>query len=136
MRQEEAMPQESMRQFEIPSEMRAFAEESVAQARKAFDSYITAASNAVTDLEGRTNAARHDALQIVHKCMDYAGANMSAAFEFTQKLARAKDGAEVIQLQTAFLTRQAEALFEQARNLGQDAAAATMKAAGNGHKAT
>jgi phasin len=132
MRQEKAMPQESTQQFEIPNEMRAFAEQGVAQARKAFDSYIAAASNAVNDMEGRTEVARHNAVQIVHKCMDYATENVSAAFEFAEKMARARDGAEVMQLQAAFLSRQVQTLFEQARNLGQDAAKAAMKTTGNG----
>ncbi|MCZ7643639.1 MAG: hypothetical protein M5U33_14340 [Pseudorhodoplanes sp.] len=38
--------------FEIPTEMRKFAEQSMDQARKAFENFIGAAQQAVTDFEG------------------------------------------------------------------------------------
>ena len=44
--------------FEIPAEMRAFAEKSVAQAKLAFDSFISAAQQAVNTAETHANTAR------------------------------------------------------------------------------
>jgi hypothetical protein len=44
--------------FEIPPEMRAFAEKSVEQARQAFDGFISAAHNAVAAFEGQAETAR------------------------------------------------------------------------------
>src|SRR6267142_977998 len=44
--------------FEIPPEMRAFAEKSVEQARQAFDGFISAAHRAVTTFEGQAESAR------------------------------------------------------------------------------
>ena len=41
-----------MTKYEIPTEMRDFAEKSVDQARKAFESFIGAAQKASTDAEG------------------------------------------------------------------------------------
>ncbi len=46
------MAKDPMSSFEIPSEMRNLAEQSVEQARKAFDGYMTAAQQAVEALEG------------------------------------------------------------------------------------
>ena len=40
------MAKDPFEQFAIPNEMRAFAEQSVAQARKAFDGFIQAANQA------------------------------------------------------------------------------------------
>ena len=50
--------------FEIPSEMRAFAEKSVEQAKQAFDGFISAAHQAVSAMEGQAETARKGAAQV------------------------------------------------------------------------
>src|SRR6266480_848679 len=47
--------------FEIPPEMRAFAEKSVEQARQAFDGFISAAQQAMSAFEGQAETARKGA---------------------------------------------------------------------------
>jgi hypothetical protein len=51
------MVQERMPNFEIPAEMRQMAEQSVEQAKKAFDGFIAAAQQAVSNFEGQAAAA-------------------------------------------------------------------------------
>jgi hypothetical protein len=46
------MAKDPFEQFAIPSEMRAFAEQSVVQARKAFESFIDAANEAMGQIPG------------------------------------------------------------------------------------
>jgi len=116
------MTKDPFEQFAIPNEVRAFAEQSVAQARKAFESFMDAANNAIEQVHGRAQAAHSGASEIAHKSMAYAEQNVAATFEFAQSLMRATDASEVMALQSDFLNRQMQALSTQAKDLGQSAA--------------
>ena len=72
--------------FEIPPEMRAFAEKSVEQAKQAFDGFISAAHDAVTTFEGHAESARKGAKHVTEKAMNFAEQNVASSFEFAQKL--------------------------------------------------
>jgi phasin len=115
--------------FEIPPEMRAFAEKSVEQAKQAFDGFISAAHNAVTAFEGHAESARKGAKHVTEKAMDFAEQNVAASFEFAQKLFRAKDVQEVMKLQAEFIRTQMQVLAEQAKELGESAGKASSEAA-------
>ncbi len=123
------MGNEPFEQFAIPNEVRAFIEQSVAQARTAFNGIVEAANQAVAQWQGQTEAARNGTSEIAHKSMAYAEKNMSATFDFAQKLMHAKDPAEVMRLQTEFLAAQTQTLSTQVRELGQSAAKIVMDAA-------
>ncbi len=123
------MAKDPFDQFAIPNELRAFAEQSVEQARKAFDGFIEAANQAMGQVQGRAEAARSGASEIAHKSMTYAEQNVAASFDFAQKLMQAKDPAEVMTLQSAFLSRQMQALSSQVQELGQSAAKMVIEAA-------
>jgi len=114
--------------FEIPPEMRAFAEKSVEQAKQAFDGFISAAHNAVGAFEGHAETARKGAKHVTEKAMNFAEQNVAASFEFAQKLLRAKDVQEVLKLQAEFVRTQMQVLAEQARELGESASKATTEA--------
>lgn len=116
------MTKDPLEHFAIPDEVRSFAEQSVAQARRAFESFIDAANQAVGQMQGRAEAAHGSANEIAHKSMQYAEQNVAATLEFAQKLMRAKDAAEVMGLQSEFLGRQMQALSAQVHELGQSAA--------------
>jgi phasin len=111
--------------FEIPSEMRALAEKSVEQARKAFDSFITAAQRAVTTLGGQAETARRGAKDVTEKAVSFAEQNISTSFDFAQKLVQARDVEEVLKLQADYIKTQMQVLADQAKELGE----ATSKAA-------
>src|SRR5579871_485012 len=89
--------------FQIPPEMRAFAEKSVEQARKAFDSVMSAAHHTVSTFEGQAHAARKGAKDISDKAMDFAEQNIASSFDFAQKLLRAKDIKEMLELQGTYV---------------------------------
>jgi phasin len=127
--EERVMAKDPFEQFAIPNEMRAFAEQSVAQARKAFDGFIEAANKAVGQLQGQAKTAQSSATEFAHKSMTYAEQNVAATFEFAQKLMRAKDAAEVMALQSEYVSRQMQALSTQAQELGQSAAKIVVDAA-------
>ena len=107
--------------FEIPSEMRAFAEKSVEQAKQAFDGFISAAHQAVSAIEGQAETARKGATQITEKAMSFAEQNVARSFEFAQQLVRAKDVQEVMKLQGEYVKTQLQVFTEQARELGETA---------------
>ena len=100
------MAKEPFEQFGMPKELRAFVEQSVTQAKHAFDGFIQAANQTMGQLEGQAQAARGSANEIAHKSMAYAEQNMAATFEFAEKLMQAKDATEVMRLQSDYLGRQ------------------------------
>lgn len=116
------MAKEPFEQFAMPNEVRAFVEQSVAQARTAFNGVVEAANQAVTQWQGQTQAARSGAAEIAHKSMAYAEKNMAATFDFAQKIMHAKDANDLMRLQSEFLTNQMQTLSSQVQELGQSAA--------------
>jgi phasin len=123
------MAKDPFEQFAIPSELRSFAEQGVAQARRAFDGFIQAANQAVGQMHGQAQAAHNSASEIAHKSMEYAEQNVAATFDFAQKLMRAKDAAQVMGLQSEYLGQQVQALSAQVRDLGESAAKLIVEAA-------
>src|ERR1700722_3285866 len=123
------MAKEPFEQFGMPKEIRAFVEQSVTQAKHAFDGFIQAANQAMGQFEGQAQAARGGANEIAHKSMAYAEQNMAATFEFAEKLMQAKDATEVMRLQSDYLGRQMQALSTQVQELGQSAAKMVVDAA-------
>jgi phasin len=111
--------------FEIPPEMRTFAEKSVEQARQAVDGFMSAAHNAVNTIEGQAETARRGAKDVTTKVMIFAEQNIASSFEFAQQLVRAKDVQDVLQLQADYIRRQMQAFAEQAKELGESSKAAT-----------
>lgn len=116
------MLKDPMANFEIPTEMRNLAAQSVEQAKKAFDDFITAAQKAVTAVEGRAAGAQASTKNIGEKAMAFVEKNVATSFEFAQKVVRAKDIQELTQLQTEFVKTQMPTFVEQARALGQTVA--------------
>lgn len=123
------MAKDPFEQFGIPNEMRSLAEQSVTQARKAFEGFIEAANQAVGQMHGRAQTAHSGASDIARRSMEYAEQNVAATFDFTQKLLKAKDTAEVMGLQSDYLARQMQALSTQVSELGQRAAKMVVESA-------
>jgi phasin len=113
--------------FEIPPEIRQLAEQSVEQAKKAVDHFITAAQQAVDTLEGRAAAAQAGAKDVGRRAMTFATENVANSFEFAEKLVRAQDAQEVMRLQSEFIRSQLETLSSQAKELGDAAARSAME---------
>ena len=58
------MSKDAKTNFEIPEEMRKFADQSMEQARKAFEAVISTAHQTVTTFEGRAAAAQAGAKDV------------------------------------------------------------------------
>ena len=104
--------------YEIPAEMRDFAEKSVEQARKAFDGFIGAAQKTVDTLEGSADTVQASAQDMTRKSFSYAEQNVAAAFDLAQKLVRAKDVQEAMRYQAEFVRSQFEAMQSQMKEFG------------------
>jgi len=107
--------------FEIPAEMRVFAEQSVEQAKLAFEKFITAAHDTVNTLEGRAKSAQAGAKDVREKAMAYAEENVGNAFAFAQRVVQAKDVNDLMKLQADYIKTQMQVLTEQAKDLGETA---------------
>lgn len=113
--------------YQIPTEVRDFAEKSVEQARKAFEGFAGAAQKALTSVEPPPAPFASGAKDVGVKAFSFAEANVKAAFDLAQRLVHAKDPQEVMELQAEYVKAQFSAIQEQAKELG----AAIQKAATN-----
>ena len=104
--------------YEIPTEMRDFAEKSVDQARKAFDSFISAARKTADTIQGSAEMARSNAQSMQSRSFAYAEQNVNAAFDLAQKLVRSRDVQEAMQHQAEFIRSQFAAIQSQAKEFG------------------
>lgn len=104
--------------YEIPAEMRDFAEKSVEQARKAIDGFMSAAQKTVDTFEGSANTVQASATDATRKTFTYAEQNLSAAFDLAQRMVRAKDMQEAMQIQAEFVRTQFEAMQTQMKEFG------------------
>jgi len=121
--------------YQIPAEMRDFAEKSVEQARKAVDSFLSAARRTFDTLESSANTAQASAKDMTQKTLNYAEQNLSAAFDHAQRLVRAKDVQEAVQLQSDFVRSQFAALQSQMRDIGSVAQSAISQGVRNAQDA-
>jgi len=122
------MANDPMWNLDVPTQMRQFAEQSVEQAKKAVDGFLSAAHKTAVTLENQTSTAQSGAKDMSQKVMGFAEQNINNSFEFAQKLVRAKDIQEVMALQQEFLKSQMQAMQAQAKDLGAAATKAAMDA--------
>lgn len=104
--------------YEVPHEVREFAEKSVEQARKAFEGFAGAARNAINSVDATATDLHSGAKDVGAKALSHAEANVKAAFDLAQKLVHAQGPQEVMRLQSEYVKAQIEAIKEQAKDLG------------------
>ena len=104
--------------FEIPNELRDFAERSVDQARKAFEGFVSVAQKAVGTVDDATAASQTNVKSVGAHVLGYTEQNVNAAFELAHKLVQAKDPQEAFTLQSEYLKSQLSALQAQAKEIG------------------
>jgi len=115
----------------VPPQMRAFAEQGVQNAQRAFDQFMTATQHAMSAFEGQATSARSGVRGLHHKVLEFSQRNIAASFDFAQKLLHAKDVDEVVRLHGDFVKAQIAAMTEQAQELTSQAGAAASKSRRN-----
>ena len=118
--------------YEIPPEMRDFAEKSVDQARKAIDGFIGAAKKTADTLESSATTVQANAKDVSRKTFSYAEQNIAAAFDLAQRLVRAKDMQEAMQIQAEYVRSQFAAMQAQMKEFGSAAQSAMSQTTGTG----
>jgi phasin len=102
--------------YDVPPEMRDFAERSVAQARKAFESFMGAVQKTTGALDA--TPALPGAKDMSAKAVAFAESNVNSAFDLADKLVHAKDIQDVMAIQAEFLKSQLAAIEAQMKELG------------------
>jgi hypothetical protein len=105
--------------FEMPAELSAFAEKSMQQARAAFDAWAAATQQAAEMAHKHAMGAQSGVRELGELAMRNAERNVASAFQFAQKLVRAKDAKDIAALHAEYVKSQMEALDHQARELGE-----------------
>lgn len=108
--------------FQLPSELRDLAEQSVEQARRTFDDIMGATRRAVSSFEDQSSAAQNSARQLQQTVARLAERNVAASFALAQRLLRAQSAQEAVQLYAEYLKEQIATLSEQARELTEHSA--------------
>jgi phasin len=104
--------------FEVPNELRDFAERSVEQARKAFEGFLSVAQRASGAAGDAAATPQSGAKTVSAHVLAYTERNVNAAFDLAQKLVRAKDPQEALAIQSEYMRTQLAVLQEQAKELG------------------
>ena len=107
--------------FEIPAEMRAFAEKSVEQAKQAFNTFMSAAQHAASTAENQATSAHSGAKGVGEMAIGFTKTNIATSFEFAEKLVKAKDSQELAALHADYVKSQIAALTDQAKELSKQA---------------
>ena len=103
--------------FEVPEQMRAFAEKGVSQAKENYEKMKSAAEECTGLLEGTYATASKGASEYGYKVLEAARANTNAAFDFANELMNAKSLSEFVELSTAHARKQFETLTAQSKEL-------------------
>ncbi|GLK67199.1 phasin family protein [Hansschlegelia plantiphila] len=104
--------------YDIPNEMRDFADQSVEQARKAFDGFLEVAFKASNALESQAESTQNNLRSVAGAAVSYAEQNVTASFVYAQKLVRATSLEEIMKIQAEFAKSQIETLTRQVRDMG------------------
>jgi phasin len=101
----------------IPENVQAFAEESVAKTRDAYQKFNTAAKDNAKVMEEVMLNAHAGARALGEKIMTNTAANTEAVFDAAQALARARTLPEAARLQADFMQQQMAAASAQTKEL-------------------
>ncbi len=114
--------------FEVPEQVRAFAERGVSQARDNYAKFKDAAETHNGTIEAVFSSASKGASAYSAKLMEFMKANTSAHLDFAQELLGAKSPTDAMQLWSGHARKQFETFQAQAKELteiGQRVAAET-----------
>src|ERR1700747_3513554 len=105
--------------FEVPEQVRAFAEKGVSQARHTYAKFKDAAENHNSTIEAVFTTASKGASAYTAKVMEFVKANTTANLDFAQELLSVKSPSEALELCTAHSRKSFETLQVQAKELAE-----------------
>lgn len=114
--------------FEIPSSVREIATKSVEQSRDAYNRFVDATRQAQDIVARSTEVFATGAREINERALQYLDANVQASFEAANRLVKAKDIKEALDIQSQFARKQFETYAQQAQELSRIVALTAQKA--------
>jgi phasin len=105
--------------FEVPEQMRAFAEKGVSQARDNYAKFKDAAEAHNGTIEAVFTTASKGASEYSAKLMEFVKANTTSALDFAQELLGAKTPSEALELWTTQARKNLETFNAQAKELAE-----------------
>jgi len=103
--------------FEVPEQMRAFAEKGVSQARDSYAKFKDAAETHNGTVEAVFTTASKGASEYSTKLMEFMKANTTSALDFAQELFGVKTPAAALELWTSHTRKSFETYAAQAKEL-------------------
>ena len=116
--------------FEVPEQMRAFAEKGVSHARDSYAKFKDVAETNNGTIEAVFTCASKGASEYSARLMEMMKANTTASLDFAQELLGIKSPSEAVELWTSHAKKQFETLAAQAKELtelGQKVATETVE---------
>ena len=114
--------------FQVPEEMRTFAEQSLTQARQALDGYLGAARRTAETVGQTTDRVQAGAKDLAQKALSSAEQNLRTTLDYAERLVRAKDLQGAAQVQSAYVRTQVEVMQAQMKEFGSAAQSAMGRA--------
>lgn len=105
-------------QFEIPSELRQFAEENVERSRQLYLQLVDGVSQVMGAWAPSSSAAAREFNDVREKAAEFAKVNADAAFTLAKEFAKARDLQEMLTLQTRYVQSQIRTYAEQTQQFG------------------
>jgi phasin len=105
--------------FEVPEQVRAFAEKGVSQARESYTKFKDAAETHNSTIEAVFTTATKGATDYSAKLLDIVKANTNATFDFAQELVGAKSVPQAMELWSAHAKKQVETITAQTKELAE-----------------
>ena len=115
------MPKFDMPKFEVPPAFREFAEKGIAQAKENYEKVKSAAEQATDVLEDTYSTASKGCASYGLKVIETARANSDAAFDLMTELLSTKSYSEMVELTSAYMRKQFDALMAQSKELSEHA---------------
>jgi phasin len=111
------MPKFEVPKMEVPAAFREFAEKSVTQAKDSWEKMKAATEEATDLIENSYATASKGAADYGLKMIEAARANTNATFDYATELMTVKSLSEAVELSTAHMRKQYEAMTGQAKDL-------------------
>jgi phasin len=105
--------------FEVPEQMRAFAEKGVSQARDNYAKFKDAAESHNGTMEAVFTSASKGASDYSAKLMEFVKANTTANLDFAQELLGVKSPSEAVELWTTHARKAYETFTAQMKELAE-----------------
>jgi hypothetical protein len=119
--------QNTERAVQATNWMRAMAEQNLNQSKAAFEGFLTIARHAFRGIDQQSSALCEHSIAVAEQIL-------SNAFDFAHKVIRVKEPQELAQIQSDFVSRQAQLIGDQTKELGHRMMQGAQEVAGQQRK--